>query len=437
MAKVVVMPKLGLTMTEGTISAWKKKAGETVHEGEALFEVETDKLTNTIEATASGILREIVVKEGQTVPCLEPVAVIAGADEDISTLLGSAAKPAAEEEKADAPKPAAAPEKPAGGRVIASPAAKKLAKERGIDISAVPGTGPNGRITEEDVKKYTPAPPAAESAPGIKASPLAEKLAADMGLELSELGTKGRVLAEDIMKYLESTREKGGEPAREETVPMNGMRKAIARNMLNSHMTSPTVTFNLSVDMSEMKRVREQLKAKEIKVSYTDLLVKFVAKALTEYPLLNCSVSENSIVYKHYVNMGVAVALDNGLVVPNVTDADKKSLTEISAEIKELAKLAREGGLAAEKLRGGTFTITNLGMYGIESFTPIINQPEVAILGVTTMEDRPVVRGGELVIRPMMTLSLTADHRVVDGSVAASFLQRVKTLLENPALILA
>ena len=218
---------------------------------------------------------------------------------------------------------------------------------------------------------------------------------------------------------------------------MNGMRKAIAKNMLNSHMTSPTVTANLSVDMSAMKDYREQLKAKEIKVSYTDLLVKFIAKALTEFPLLNCSVEDNKIRYKHYVNMGVAVALDNGLVVPNVTDADKKSLTEISAEIKELAKLAREGGLPMEKLRGGTFTITNLGMYGIESFTPIINQPEVAILGVTTMEDRAVVRNGEIVIRPMMTLSLTFDHRVVDGSVAAQFLQRVKALLENPALMLA
>jgi pyruvate dehydrogenase E2 component (dihydrolipoamide acetyltransferase) len=148
-------------------------------------------------------------------------------------------------------------------------------------------------------------------------------------------------------------------------------------------------------------------------------------------------VEDNKIRYKHYVNMGVAVALDNGLVVPNVTDADKKSLTEISAEVKELAKLAREGGLPMEKLRGGTFTITNLGMYGIESFTPIINQPEVAILGVTTMEDRAVVRDGAVVIRPMMTLSLTFDHRVVDGSVAAEFLQRVKTLMENPALMLA
>ena len=444
MAKVVVMPKLGLTMTEGTVSKWLKKVGDAVSEGEPLFEVETDKLTNTIEASASGVLRHLFVAEGVTVPVLEKLAVLAAADEDIAGRLGGAAPaPAA----AAAPTPAAAPaaspaEKKAGGRVIASPAAKKLAKEKGIDLTLVTGTGPNGRITEDDVKNYTPAPaapaaPAAEEVPKVKASPLAAAVAADLGLDLEKIGAKDRVLAEDILRYLESTREKAEEAPKEELVPMNGMRKAIAKNMLNSHMTSPTVTANLSVDMSAMKAYREQLKAKEIKVSYTDLLVKFVAKALTEYPLLNCSVEDNKIRYKHYVNMGVAVALDNGLVVPNVTDADKKSLTEISAEIKELAKLAREGGLPMEKLRGGTFTITNLGMYGIESFTPIINQPEVAILGVTTMEDRAVVRGGEIVIRPMMTLSLTFDHRVVDGSVAAEFLQRVKNLLENPALMLA
>ena len=444
MAKVVVMPKLGLTMTEGTVSKWLKKIGDEVKEGEPLFEAETDKLTNTIEASASGILRHLFVEEGTTVPVLDKVAVIAAADEDISALLGGAAPAAAAAapEAAPAAAPAAVPaEKKAGGRVIASPAAKKLAKEKGIDLTLVTGTGPNGRITEDDVKNWKPAAPAApapaEEAPKVKASPLAAAVAADLGLDLEKIGAKDRVLAEDILRYLESTREKAEEAPKEELVPMNGMRKAIAKNMLNSHMTSPTVTANLSVDMSAMKAYREQLKAKEIKVSYTDLLVKFVAKALTEYPLLNCSVEDNKIRYKHYVNMGVAVALDNGLVVPNVTDADKKSLTEISAEIKELAKLAREGGLPMEKLRGGTFTITNLGMYGVESFTPIINQPEVAILGVTTMEDRAVVRGGEIVIRPMMTLSLTFDHRVVDGSVAAEFLQRVKTLLENPALMLA
>ena len=444
MAKVVVMPKLGLTMTEGTVSKWLKKIGDEIKEGEPFFEVETDKLTNTIEANAAGVVRHFFVEEGATVPVLEKVAVIADAAEDISALLGGAAPAAAAPAEAAPAAPAAAPAPAkAPGRVIASPAAKTLAKEKGIDLALVTGTGPNGRITEDDVKNWKPAPapapaPAPEEPPKTKASPLAAAVAKDLGLDLEKIGAKDRVLAEDILRYLESTREKKEEEApKEELVPMNGMRKAIAKNMLNSHMTSPTVTANLSVDMSAMKNYREQLKAKEIKVSYTDLLVKFVAKALTEFPLLNCSVEDNKIVYKHYVNMGVAVALDNGLVVPNVTDADKKSLTEISAEIKELAKLAREGGLPMEKLRGGTFTITNLGMYGVESFTPIINQPEVAILGVTTMEDRAVVRNGEIVIRPMMTLSLTFDHRVVDGSVAAQFLQRVKALLENPALMLA
>ena len=440
MAKEIVMPKLGLTMTEGTVSKWLKKVGDEVKEGEPLFEVETDKLTNTIEASASGVLRHIFVEEGTTVPLFGKLAIVAAADEDISALLGGAAPAAAAAPEAAAAPAPAAPARAAGERIIAAPAAKKLAKELGIDLALVTGTGPNGRITLDDVKNYKPAPaaPVVEEAPKTKASPLAAAVAKDLGIDLEKIGAKDRVLAEDILHYLESTREKAAEEApREEVVPMNGMRKAIARNMLNSHMTSPTVTANLSVDMSAMKGYREQLKAKEIKVSYTDLLVKFIAKALTEFPLLNCSVEDNKIIYKHYVNMGVAVALDNGLVVPNVTDADKKSLTEISKEIKELAKLAREGGLPMEKLQGGTFTITNLGMYGVESFTPIINQPEVAILGVTTMEDRAVVRNGEIVIRPMMTLSLTFDHRVVDGSVAAEFLQRVKALLENPALMLA
>ena len=195
-----------------------------------------------------------------------------------------------------------------------------------------------------------------------------------------------------ILSHVQGGSSAAEQGPREEIVPMNGMRKAIAKNMLNSHMVSPTVSFNLGVDMSQMKAYREQLKSADIKISYTDLLVKVVAKALTEFPLLNCSVDDNKIIYKHYVNMGVAVALDNGLIVPNIPDADKKSLTEISAEIKLRAKQAREGGLPMEVLHGGTFTITNLGMYGIESFTPIINQPEVAILGVTTIEDRVVVR---------------------------------------------
>ncbi len=444
MAKVIVMPKLGLTMTEGTVSKWLKHEGDTVKEGEGLFEVETDKLTNTIEASVSGVLLKIVAAEGAEVPCLKPVAVIGEPGEDYAALLGGAA-PAEPKAGAEAPAaPAApAPARAPGERVLASPAAKKLAKSLGIDISLVSGTGPKGRITEEDVKNYKPAgaapsPMPEDSGPKVKASPLAAKVAADIGVELKDIPAHGRVLAADILAAVQGAGT-GPAPAapREEAVPMNGMRKAIANNMLNSHMTSPTVTFNLGIDITELKRLREQLKSDDVKVSYTDLLVKIVAKALTEFPLLNCSVDGNKIIYKHYVNMGVAVALDNGLVVPNVRDADKKTLSEISAEVKELAAKAREGRLPMDALSGGTFTITNLGMYGIESFSPIINQPEVAILGVNTMEDKVVVVNGEICVRPIMNLSLTADHRVVDGSVAAQFLQRIKKLMENPALLLA
>ena len=445
MATELLMPKLGLTMTEGTIDEWKKKEGDAVQKGEILYSVATDKLTNDVESDADGVLLKILVAEGETVPCKTLVGWIGAPGEAVPDGAAPVA-PAAEAPAAAAPASgsvaavvSAAPARPAGAYVPATPYAKKLAKEKGFDLAQVPATGYKGVIVAKDVLAFTPAA-AAAAAPAVKASPLAAKVAADLGIDLSAVNAHGRVLAQDILAYLESTREKA-EPAaadaREETKPMSGMRKAIARNMLASVQTSPTVTFNLGIDMSEMKRYREQLKAKEIKVSYTDLLVKFVSKALTEFPLLNCSVEDNKIIYKHYVNMGVAVALDNGLVVPNITAADKKSLTEISAEVKELAKLAREGKLPPEKLRGGTFTITNLGMYGIESFTPIINQPEVAILGVNTMEDKVVVRNGEMVIRPIMNLSLTADHRVVDGSVAAQFLQRVKSLMENPALMLA
>ena len=436
------MPKLGLTMTEGTIDEWKKKVGDPVAKGEIVYSVATDKLTNDVESEVDGVLLKILVPEGETVPCKTVVGWIGAAGEAVpgteAAVPSGGEAPAPEAVAVSVPAPAA---RSAGEYVPATPYAKKLAKEKGIDLAAVPASGYKGVVVARDVVNFKPVPAAeAPAEEKTKSSPLAEKIAADLGIDLADVkAAHGRVLAEDILKYLENTREKAetGAGEREEVKPMSGMRKAIAKNMLNSVQTSPTVTFNLSIDMTEMKHYREQLKAEEIKVSYTDLLVKFVSKALTEFPLLNCSVVDNKIVYKHYINMGVAVALDNGLVVPNIVDADKKSLQEISAEVKELAKLAREGKLPPEKLRGGTFTITNLGMYGIESFSPIINQPEVAILGVNTMEDKVVVRNGEICIRPMMNLSLTADHRVVDGSVAAQFLQRVKSLMEKPALILA
>jgi len=442
MATIVKMPKLGLSMQEGTIIKWHKKEGDPVKKDDPLFDLETDKLTNTVNASDEGILRKVLVGDSETVPVLTHVAVIGGADEDISSLIGEEKKP----EEVSAPQtevrdskpvdasPAAAPVRK-GGRIVATPRAKVVAKELGVDLALVTATGPNGRIVEKDVRKFAEENSATDD---IKISPLAAKVAADIGLDLKKLKKHGRVFAEDILAYLQGGAPAACEPKeREETVPMSGMRKAISANMLASHMTSPTVTYDVSIDMTNMRAYRKQLKDNDVKVSYTDLLVKFVAKALTEYPLLNCSVEDNNIIYKHYVNMGVAVALDNGLVVPNIPDADKKSLTEISAELKELADAARSGNLPIEKMRGGTFTITNLGMFGIEHFTPIINQPEVAILGVNKTEDKVVVVNGEMVIRPIMTISLTADHRVVDGSVAAQFMQRVKTLLENPALMLA
>ena len=446
MATELLMPKLGLTMTEGTIEEWKKKVGDPVAKGEIIYSVATDKLTNDVEADVDGVLLAIVVPEGETVPCKTLVGWVGAAGEAVPSGGAVPAGPAAASETTavSVPKTAAAAptvDRPAGAYVPATPYAKKLAREKGFDLAAIPASGYKGVVVARDVEGFVPAASASAVVPAVKASPLAEKVAADLGIDLADVkAAHGRVLAEDLLRYIAATREKAEDEsadAREEVKPMSGMRRAIAKNMQNSHMTSPTVTFNLGIDMTEMKHYREQLKAKEIKVSYTDLLVKFVAKALTEFPLLNCSVQDNKIIYKHYVNMGVAVALDNGLVVPNIIDADKKSLTEISAEVKEMAKLAREGKLPPEKLSGGTFTITNLGMYGIESFSPIINQPEVAILGVNTMEDKVVVRNGEICIRPIMNLSLTADHRVVDGSVAAQFLQRVKSLMENPALILA
>ena len=297
MAKVIVMPKLGLTMTEGTVSKWLKAEGDAVKEGEPLFEVETDKLTNTIEASASGTLLKIAVPAGGEAKCLDPVAVIGEPGEDVSALIGvipaaGAAAPAPAAPAAAAPA-ASAPARAPGERVLASPAAKKLARELGIDLALVPGTGPKGRVTEDDVKNFKsappPAPPAPPAEPAVKASPLAAKVAADIGLNLKDVPAHGRVLAADILAAV----QKGGsapaeEAPREETVPMSGMRKAIARNMLNSHMTSPTVTFNLGIDMTELQKLREQLKGEEIKVSYTDILVKVVARALTEFTLLNC-----------------------------------------------------------------------------------------------------------------------------------------------------
>lgn len=434
MANFIVMPKMGLTMSEGTISNWRKQEGDVIKQGEVLFEVETDKLTNDFESTSEGILRKILVKEG-TVPVLAPVAIIGSADEDISSLLkeaGGAAEPETSRVKAEEKSPetkvqATAP----GGRVKASPRAKKLAQEMGIDINLVIGTGPDGSVTENDIKNYKEIPKEDTK----KVSPTAAVVAEKLGVDINKIEKDTRIMKEDVVKLkLSDELEKYAAP-QEYRKPMSTMRKVISKRMLESTQISPTVTFNIKVDTSAMKQLREDVKD-VMKVSYNDILVKILSKVLLEFPLLNSSIDGNEIITRNYVNMGVAVALPEGLLVPVVKYANVKSLKEISQEIKSLSEKAKSNELTPDDLQGGTFTISNIGMYGIESFSPIVNQPEVAILGVNAIKEEPVVENGEIKIKPLMNLSLTADHRAVDGAVAAEFLAKLKQYIEKPGLLL-
>lgn len=431
MARVVVMPKLGLTMTEGTIVEWYKKEGDKIEKGEKLLGVETDKLTNEVEANCSGVLRKIIHSEG-TVKVLEEIAIIAEIDEDISELLLESSseneiKPqifTKEDRKIEQKTMVNKP----SGRVKASPKAKKLAKEMGVDINLVEGTGTQNSITEKDIIDYE------KNISKYKISPTAEKLAEKLNVDPSNIGIDKRIMKEDIIKYWNFDKLLEMVDPVETVESISPMRNAISRKMALSQEVSATVSYNLSADTTEMSLLRKKLSS-EYKLTYTDIIVKIVSRVLLEHPLLNCSFVDNKIVKRNYSNIGVAVALDEGLIVPVVKYANVKGLRSISKEIKELAFKARNNELSGEELNGGTFTITNLGMYGMESFTPIINQPEVAILGVNTIVKKPVVINDEIVIKPMMTISLTADHRVVDGSVAAQFMKRVKEFIENPSIL--
>jgi pyruvate dehydrogenase E2 component (dihydrolipoamide acetyltransferase) len=431
MAEFIVMPKMGLTMTKGTLTNWRKKEGDLINKGDILFDVETDKLTNKIEAKTAGVLRKILVDK-ETVDVLVPVAIIGRADEDISELLEQAsgrekkAERQKEEYQKEAEKPA--PVRQAGERIKISPRAKKIAKDLKVDYNLVKGTGPDGAITEEDVRKF-------DEQTEIKVSPTAAIVAEQLGVDILNIEKDTRIMKSDVIKYkLDESLAKYADP-QEYRQPMTNMRKIIAERMLQSIQTSPSVSFNIKVDTRGMKQLRDELKD-TIRVSYTDILVKVVSQVLLQYPLLNSTVDGDEIITRNYVNMGVAVALPAGLLVPVVKYANVKGLKEISNEIKDLGERAITNDLMPDELSGGTFTISNLGMYGIESFTPIINQPEVAILGVNTINKEPVVVNDEVVIKSMMNLSLTADHRVVDGAVAAEFLATLKVYIEKPGLLL-
>lgn len=441
MAKELVMPKLGLTMKTGKIVKWHVKEGDKVAQGDDIFDVENEKLTNTIQAPESGTILKIILTEGGSAPVLETIAVMGEPGEDISGILAKAKSggdvSAEEADASGSAEKAPAPAQSSGKRIVAAPAAKKLAKEKGIDLADVKGTGPNGRITREDVENFKTPDAAAAEATALKTTPLAAKMAADKGIDLSAIQAKGRITAAEVAAFAAGNISAESAPAERETrEPMSGMRKVIAQRMRASQDISPTVTYNTTVDMTQMKAGKDAFKKAGKKVSYTDLLVKLVAEALHAFPLLNCSIEGEEIIYHNYVNMGVAVALPDGLLVPVVNDADKKTLHEVAAEVKTMAGDARSNKLDPDHLHGGTFTITNLGMFGIDSFTPIINQPEVAILGVNTITETPVVVDGEIVVKPLMALSLTADHRAVDGSKAAEFLQYLKSRMETPAMLL-
>lgn len=439
MAKIVKMPKLGLTMTEGTIVKWNKKEGEAVAAGEVLLEVATDKLTNEVEADESGVVRKILAQEDETVECLKPIAIIAAADEDISAILeeaGAGAEAGAEAENAlTAPEK---PEEPANikpeGRVMAAPAAKKLALDKGIDITLVTGTGPNGRIVSKDVEDYLE-----NEKTRIKVSPVAAKIAQELNINVDEIGKEGRVMKADVLGY--ANKGVAAHSAKvEETVKLSQMRKTIALHMSSSWATSPRVTFNIPVDTTAMSdfraKVNPKLKEQGIKISFNHILMKACAKVLMEMPAINASLAGDMLTIHPAANIGLAVGLNEGLVVPNVKNCDAKSLSEIAVETDKHVAAARDNKLTMEDMTGGTFTITNLGAYGITSFSPIINQPELAILGVNAIVDTPVASEGRIVIRPMMNLSLTADHRIVDGVLAAKFLQRLTEYLENPCMLL-
>jgi len=400
-ATKVSMPKLGLTMTEGTIVEWKKKEGEEVTKGEILYVVETEKVTFEVEAPESGILGKIVAKEGDVIPVGGVVAYILQVGEKISDISELVAE--SEEGKVviePMAEAATAGQVGVPTKVKISPVARKIAAEHNIDVFTIKGTGPGGRIVREDVLR------AVEESKVVTAQPVREEVA----------------LAE------------------EKAVPLASMRKVIARRMTESFQ-APHFYLTIEVDTLELGKTREQLmplmeSKTGIRLTYTDLLIKMVARALEDNPSVNCAYADGSVKLFKRIDIGLVTAVEGGLIVPVIRQANKKSLQEISVARVELAQKAREHKLSMEEMSGSTFTISNLGMFGIDQFSAILQPPEAAILAVSSIADKVVARDGQIVIRPMMTLTLSIDHRVLDGVIGSQFLQSLKGYVENPSRML-
>jgi pyruvate dehydrogenase E2 component (dihydrolipoamide acetyltransferase) len=405
MAIKVTMPKLGLTMEEGRIAEWRKEEGEEIRKGEVLYVIETEKVIFEVEATESGILGKIVAKEGDVLPVGGLVAYVLQAGEKVKDI-PELPEMAIEKQEGEA-REAAMIERAAGvysgepARVKISPVARKIAKQHNIDITTVKGTGPGGRIVKEDILRVVEESKMAAFPP--------------------------------VPKKLESAEEK--------VVPLSPMRKTIASRMTESFQT-PHFYSTMEVDAQKLVRLRERLmplveKEVGIKLTLTDLLLMMVTRALEDNPSLNCAYVDGAVKLFNQIHIGVATSVEEGLIVPVVRDANKKTVAEICVARTEIIQKARDRKLVPEEITGGTFTITNVGMWGVDFSNPIINPPEAAILSVGTIKDKPVVRNGKIVVRPTMILTLAADHRVLDGSDAAKFLNSFKSYIENPpALVL-
>jgi pyruvate dehydrogenase E2 component (dihydrolipoamide acetyltransferase) len=453
MATAVKMPQLGVTMTEAKLLRWLKAVGEPVQPGESVAEIETDKLNTEVAATTGGVLRKIVASEGTVVPVTGLLAVIGAADEPASAIdelmrgVGDEGMRSTEDAERSVPSSphrliASSPHPTASPSVRATPLAKRLAAERGLDLGTVGGSGPGGRITEADVRAS-----AVATADGgfVRASPLARRLAREQGLDLRAVtgsGPEGRVLERDVLTATTATAAVStpAEPRRTETIKVDGMRRLIGERMLRSLQSSAQLTLTTEANAAGLVELRSHLlPAARVyghrPPTYTDLLVHLVARVLPAHPLLNSSLlvegDNQEIACWADINIGVAVALERGLVVPVVRNADQKALDAISAELGTLVERARAGTLAMDDLQGGTFTITNLGAQEVDAFTPIINPPQCAILGIGRIVKKPAVVQDQIVVRQLLTLSLTFDHRIVDGAPAAAFLRDVKRAIER------
>jgi pyruvate dehydrogenase E2 component (dihydrolipoamide acetyltransferase) len=452
MATKVHMEALSPTMEEGQIVRWLKGEGDAVNEGDVLAEIETDKATMELVARGSGVLRKRLLGEGDTASVGTVIGVVAAEDEDISEVLDGAPEPAGAE---------AGPDEAAGEDAATEEDAGAAEGEAAEATAPEPAAGGGDAKPAPERAASAPAPADGDGAGGrIKASPLAKRLAAEAGLELGRVegsGPGGRITRKDIEAAIESgaaepaaapaagTGPRFAQPVYEgpevEEVPVSQMRKTIAKRLVTSIGPVPTFYLTVDVDMTRMMEARERMNAalekQGAKVSVNDLLIKATALALKRHPEINAQWHDDHIKRFHRVHVGVAVAVEDGLITPVVRDADLKGATQIGAEVRELAGRAREKKLQPDEYTGATFSISNLGMFGIEEFTAIINPPEAAILAVGTVEERVIVEDGEAMIAPRMKMTMSCDHRVIDGASGARFLQTLKSFLEEPAMILA